>query len=222
MPRTIRLGAVLTVLCCLLAPALAWADAAVFLDVIRMDPYGRDARGFSRPGWGAGLRTVIPLPQTHELLSFVGGLDAVNLLSDTQVYYEGILRVEQQTSQNYGRLYLGGQFGPRTGAVRPHVEAAISGVWYGISSDAVVPDDTNVENEIRQHLDDQNEYAFGYHMGGGLEICFKERFSIDANVRYLESFGVPQQLGLGAVTIQPQYFQYSLGIGLSFGAFRNP
>jgi len=37
-------------------------------------------------------------------------------------------------------------------------------------------------------------------------------------VRYLKSFHVPQQLGSNAVTVYPKYFQFYLGIGMSFSA----
>ncbi len=40
-------------------------------------------------------------------------------------------------------------------------------------------------------------------------------WGIDGGVRYLKQYGVPQQLGDGAVTVQPSYLQYRLGVSLA-------
>jgi len=41
------------------------------------------------------------------------------------------------------------------------------------------------------------------------------RWGVDGGVRYLKQYGVPQQLGAGAVTIQPAYLQYRLGVSIA-------
>jgi len=35
-------------------------------------------------------------------------------------------------------------------------------------------------------------------------------------VRFLKSFGVPQQLGAGSMRVEPAYFQIYLGLGVGF------
>jgi opacity protein-like surface antigen len=160
---------------------------------------------------------VAPLPGTSTLLAGVAGLEVVNLLSQTKKFQDGLtgLRVEQQTSQNYGRLFLGGQLGPHgRGALRPYLGLNLAGVWYGISTDVVVPSDPTRTNEIRQHLHGTNRVAFGWDANAGVDVNFSDRWSIDAGARYLHSYGVPQQLGDGAVTIQPGYVQYRLGFAI--------
>jgi len=86
-------------------------------------------------------------------------------------------------------------------------------VVYGISTSVVIPDDNNLENSINQHLSDHTEAAFGWSAGGGVNLNFG-RWGIDGGVRFLQQYGVPQQLGAGAVTIQPSYIQYRLGVSI--------
>jgi len=38
---------------------------------------------------------------------------------------------------------------------------------------------------------------------------------VDGGARFLKQYGVPQQLGDGAVTIQPSYVQYRLGVSFA-------
>ena len=49
---------------------------------------------------------------------------------------------------------------------------------------------------------------------GELVLSNFGRWGIDGGVRFLQQYGVPQQLGFGAVTIQPSYFQYRLGVSV--------
>jgi len=122
------------------------------------------------------------------------------LLSETTTTYDSqtLLRVEQQTNQYFGRLYLGPEFGPHgNGTFRPHVGANVALVFYGISTDVVVPDDQNRENEIRQSLRDENRTAFGYDVTLGVDINPWNKVTLDVGARFIKSFNVPQQLGAG-------------------------
>lgn len=202
------------------APAARAGDGKITLYGIRLDPSDRDARNYSRPGWGAGLQAVAPLPNTQGLLAIVGGLEGVNLLSKTVKYIDPVtsLRVEQQTSQNYGRFFVGGQFGSHSnGALRPYLGSNVALVVYGIGTDVVVPDDTDRENEIRQHLRSRTETAFGWDVNAGLDVNFSNRWVLDGGVRWLHSYGLPEQLGEEAVRIEPSYVQVYFGVGVSFG-----
>ena len=214
----------MAVLPCLLMLFLICTDPGVAggkvgLYGVYMIPDGLDAKEYSRPGWGGGLHVVLPVPQLSDIFAGVVGLEAINLLSQTTTYQDRItfLRVEQQTSQNYFRLYLGGQVGGHgNGFLRPHAGANIAVVYYHISTDVVVPDDYNRENEIRQSLRDEGKFSFGYDLTVGLDLNFNNTIALDGGVKYLKSFSIPEQLGEGSVRIHPQYFQIYLGIGASF------
>jgi opacity protein-like surface antigen len=211
-----------TMLLALLALTLAFpipahADGKLGIYGIHMLPSDSDAHDYSRPGWGGGVEFVGPFPGTAKLLAGVVGIEVVNLLSSTKTFQDPLtgLRVEQQTSQNYGRLFVGGQLGSHSsGLLRPYAGLNVAGVWYGIGTDVVVPDDINRENEIRQHLGSRDEFAFGWDANAGVDFNFQDRWSIDAGARWLHAYGVPQQLGDGAVTVQPGYVQFRLGFGI--------
>jgi len=200
-------------------PLTADAAGKIQLYALRMTPTGQDASRFSRPAWGGGLSVVAPLHQVHNLLAGVVGFEAANMLSQTtgtQDPQTG-LRVEQQTSQDYYRLYLGGQIGPHgPGLIRPHVGSNIALVIYGISTDVVVPDDVNRENEIRQNLRSRTETGFGWDISLGTDFNIHNRVALEGGVRFLKSFGVPQQLGAGSMRVEPAYFQIYLGLGVGF------
>jgi opacity protein-like surface antigen len=186
---------------------------------IKMDPYSNVARQYGRPGYGAGVEAIGALPGTAHLIAAVGGLEVVNLLSKTTTFQDALtgLRVEQQTSQNYGRLYLGGQLGSHSsGFLRPYVGSNVALVWYGISTDVVVPDDSNRQNEIRQNLRDENQFVFGWDGNAGVDLNFHDKWSVDVGVRYLHTYDVPQQLGAGSVRIEPDYFQFRIGLAADF------
>lgn len=185
---------------------------------LKMDPYSDVSRQYGRPGYGGGLEVVGELPQTAKLFAAVGGLEIVNMLSSTTEFRDVTtgLRVQQQTTQNYGRLYVGGQFGSHSsGFLRPYVGANVAMVWYGISTDVVVPDSYDRENEIRQNLRDENELAFGWDANAGVDFNVRDKWSVDVGVRYLHSYGVPQQLGAGSVRIEPDYIQLKIGVGFN-------
>jgi len=188
---------------------------------IQMTPYGTDAGRYSRAGFGGGIQVVAPLPRPANLLAGVGGLEFVNLLSEKTVFQDRntMLRVEQQTNQHYGRFYLGARLGLHGHQfLRPYAGANLSLNFYGISTDVVVPDDSDRENEIRQSLRSENHVAFGYDGTLGLDLDIATRFNLDGGVRYVKTFNVPQQLGEGSVPINPEYFQVFLGFGVSFDA----
>ncbi|MCC6649766.1 MAG: outer membrane beta-barrel protein [Candidatus Eisenbacteria bacterium] len=214
-----RLTAAMLVMAALsVAAAPANAQGKVQGFFIKMDPYGSVSKQYSRPGYGGGLEVVGALPGTAKLVAAVGGLEVVNLLSTKTTFQDAVtlLRVEQQTSQNYGRLYVGGQMGSHSsGFLRPYVGANVALVWYGISTDVVIPDDRNRENEIRQHLRDENEVAFGWDANAGVDLNFNDKWSVDVGVRYLHSYGLPQQLGEGSLSIAPEYFQFRVGVGMN-------
>ena len=197
-------------------PVAAATPRATFY-VLRMDPADANARDFAKPGWGGGADVSLPLPGTQGLLAVVGGVEGASLLSKVKKFQDPLtgLRVEQHTDQSYGRLFVGGELGPHgNGFLAPYANLAIAMVFYGISTNVVVPDDINRQNSINQLLSGQNEVAFGWSAGTGMNLNFG-RWGIDGGVRYLKQYGVPQQLGDGAVTIQPSYLQYRLGVSLA-------
>ncbi len=197
-------------------PAAAATPRASFY-LLRMDPANANAREFAKPGWGAGGDFSAPLPGTHGLLAVVVGVEAASLLSKVKKFQDGLtgLRVEQHTDQFYGRLFVGGELGPHgNGFLEPYANLAIAMVFYGISTNVVIPDDIDRQNSINQLLSEQNEVAFGWSAGTGMNLNFG-RWGIDGGVRYLKQYGVPQQLGDGAVTVQPSYLQYRLGVSLA-------
>jgi len=197
----------------LAGPALAGPKIEVY--GLRMVPIDVDSRQYSRPGWGGGVQGVVPMPGTATLLAGVVGVEVVNLLSSTKVFQDDLtgLRVEQQTSQNYGRLFVGTQMGSHGGGLlRPYGGVNLALVWYGIGTDAVVPDDYDREREIRQSLGRRDEVAFGWDANAGVDLNFGDRWGIDVGARWLHAYGVPQQLGDGAVTIEPGYVQLKVGV----------
>jgi opacity protein-like surface antigen len=203
----------------LLGTSTAEAGGKVGLYAVRQEPRGNDAKDYSRPGWGGGLHVVVPVPQVQNLLAGVIGFEVVNLLSSTTEFRDRLtgLRIEQQTSQNYYRLFFGAQVGAHGhGFFRPHAGLNLAIVGYNISTDVVIPDDRNRENEIRQDLKDESHGVFGYDITLGVDLNFSNTVAVDGGVKYLKSFSVPQQLGDGSVTIHPHYFQIYLGVGVSF------
>ena len=102
------------------------------------------------------------------------------------------------------------------GLIRPHVGSNIALVIYGISTDVVVPDDVNRENEIRQNLRSRTETGFGWDISLGTDFNIHNRVALEGGVRFLKSFGVPQQLGAGSMRVEPAYFQIYLGLGVGF------
>lgn len=184
---------------------------------IYMVPDGKDAENYSRPGFGLGVHIVIPAPQLANILAGTAGFEFINLLSKSIDLHDPYtrLRVEQNTDQNYMRLYIGGQVGGHgNGFLRPHAGMNLALIYYNISTDLVIPDDYG-DNEITQNLESEGHVVFGYDFTLGLDLNFSNKFMIDGGVRYLKTFSVPQQLGeMDSEKIHPQYFQIYLGVGV--------
>ena len=200
-------------------PGLARADRWKFGAYgIYMVPSGEDAEKFSRPGWGAGGHAEYVVPRSERLLSLDGGFEVVNLMMQTIERYDPdtLLRVNQETSQDYARFYLGADVGPHGhGFFRPYVGGNLAVSFYRIQTDIVVPNDADPENEIRQSLEGDSEASFGYDLTLGADLNF-DTFLVEGGVRFIKSFNVPQQLGLrNAVPIHPGYFQIFLGAGVT-------
>lgn len=216
--RSPRTWAVAVLLALVSLPAISLAATPrVTLYGTRLDPADRSARDFAKPGWGGGIDLSWPLSGTQGLLSAIGGVEAVSLFSRVKTFQDQLtgLRVEQHTDQFYGRLFLGGELGPHgNGVVQPYANAALALVFYGISTNVVIPDNINRQNSINQTLSEQNEAAFGWSAGTGVNFNFG-RWGLDGGVRFLKQYGVPQQLGDGAVTIQPSYVQYRIGVSIA-------
>jgi len=185
---------------------------------IYMVPRGEDAENYSRPGWGFGFHIVVPVPQLANILAGTAGLEFINLLDKTVQFRDrttGLL-IDQNTNQNYFRLYLGAQVGGHgNGFFRPHAGMNIAMVVYGISTDLIVTDSYTGE-EIVQNVGKESHVVAGYDITLGIDLNFSNKFAIDGGVRYLKSFSVPQQLGEGSEKIHPQYFQIYLAVGLGF------
>ncbi len=209
---------VLTAFMLSLSSSQLWAGGKIGFYVTRMTPEGDDAQNYSRPGWGGGFHLVVPAPQLGNILAGVVGIEGINLLDQTVDFYDSktLLRVEQQTSQNYYRFYLGPQIGGHgNGFLRPHAGINLALVVYNIHTDVVVPDDSDRENEIRQNLRNKTRSVFGTDITLGLDLNFSNTVALDTGIRFLKSFSQPQQLGDGSVTVHPQYFQIYVGIGMA-------
>lgn len=195
-------------------PAIAGGKVGVY--GIYMEPRAAGSDNFSDPGWGFGVHAVAPLKQVHNLLAGVVGFEFVNLMSETHSFWDPYLGVpvDQTTSQDYFRLYLGPSFGPHgPGFFRPHAGTNVALVVYDISTHLAIDDP---DQPYGRDTASRTEAAFGWDLNGGVDLNIANRFPVDVGVRYLKSFNVPQQLGTGAVTVYPQYFQFYIGVGMSF------
>jgi opacity protein-like surface antigen len=186
---------------------------------IRLEPEGDDAENFSKASWGGGLYVITVCPGMANFLAGVVGIDIINMLSQTIEFRDQVtmLRIEQQTNQWLSRFYAGGRLGHQGhGVIRPYVGANVALNYYSISTDVVIPDDRDYENEIRQHLKKETEYAFGFDVSLGVEFNIKDVVFIDVGAKYLKTFSVPQQFGPNAETIHPQYVQMYAGLNIRF------
>jgi hypothetical protein len=185
---------------------------------IYMVPRGEDAKNYSQPGLGFGFHVVVPVPQLANILAGTVGLEFINLLEKTIDYWDRTtgLRVEQNISQNYFRLFIGAQVGGHGNAFfRPHAGMNIALVYYNISTEIVEAYSSN-EEEIILSGNTEGHVVAGYDITLGIDLNFSNEFAIDGGIRYVKSFSVPLQLGAGSVKIHPQYFQIYLGIGVGF------
>ena len=210
-----RWAALLMLLALAVAAGPAFADTPrATLYFMGMQPADANARDFGGSGAGGGVDLSWPLHGTDGLLSVIGGFEGASFLSRVKKIQDPVtgLRIEQHTDQFYGRMFVGGELGPHgNGFLEPYANAAVGLVLYGISTSVVIPDDVNRENSINQNLSSHDEAAFGWSAGTGLILNFGH-WGLDGGVRYLQQYGLPQQLGEGAVTIQPSYLQYRLGV----------
>ena len=89
-------------------PVAARAGLNVSFYGIHMDPSGQDAKDFSRASFGGGLHASFPFRQLGNVVAGTVGIELVNMLSETHEFRDSQtgFRVEQQTNQNYFRLYL--------------------------------------------------------------------------------------------------------------------
>lgn len=199
-------------------PSPVQAGLSASLYGIHMDPADQDAKNYSAASYGGGVRGSFSIPQVGNLIAGSFGLEIINMLSETHAFQDPVtgLRVEQQTSQQYFRLYLGPEIGPHgNGFLRPHVGAHVAFITYDISTDVVIPNDAHPENEIRQNQRSVEHTAFGYDLNAGTDLNFGKWY-IEGGGRFAKSFNVPQQLGEGAVSIHPGYVQIYMGLGMNF------
>ena len=181
-----------------------------------LTPQDRAARDYSRPGYGLGIDLSWPVHGTEGMLSAIVGIEGNNLMAQQVNLQDRLtgLRVEQHTDQSYGRLFVGSELGPHgNGTVQPYGNLALAIIMYGISTSVVVPDDFDREKDINQVLRSRTEFAFGWSAGTGVNLNFGG-WGLDGGVRFMKQYGVPQQLGDGAVTVQPAYVQYRLGVSI--------
>lgn len=217
--RTRRIARALA-LALALVPSLAAANnSRLGLHVIRIEPNGTDAKEFSEAAWGGNIEVIAVPPGTWDALAFSLGFEGVRLDSKTVEFRDRVtgLRVEQQTNQDYFRIFLGGRIGHQGhGFFRPYAGANIALNLFTIKTDVVIPDDTDRQNEIRQNLDKKTEAAFGFDTALGIELNFDDAWYIDVGGKFIKTFNVPQQLGDEAKTIHPQYFEIYAGAGITF------
>jgi opacity protein-like surface antigen len=190
-----------------------------------MGPNNDDAENYADDGWGGGFRFVLPIEAVSKIFAFDCGLDFINLMDETTRYREAVtgLRIEQQTSQWYGRFYIGGEIGGHgRGFLKPYAGVHLALVSYGISTTLIIPDDFDPDRSIRQDQGGATNVRMGYDITLGTDINFANRWHLTGGVRYLKSFGVPQQLGPDSITIHPDYFEVFAGVGFDIAwAARN-
>lgn len=184
--------------------------------VHQLDPKDATARDYSRPGYGLSVDVSLPLTGAQGMVALLAGIEGTSLMAKQKDLRDGLtgLRVEQHTDQFHGRLFVGGRLGPHgNGTLQPYGDLALALVLYGISTTVVVPDDSDRQNDINQLLSSRTEAAFGWSAGTGVNLNLGS-WGIDGGVRFLKQYGVPQQLGDGAVTIHPAYLQYRLAVSM--------
>jgi opacity protein-like surface antigen len=209
--------------CLCVTPPRAFAiDGRVGLHVVRIEPNDSDAKDFSDAAWGGNLEAILVSPGMGNAFAFPMGIDYIQLESTTTEFIDRTtgLRVEQQTRQDYVRIYAGGRVGHQGhGFFRPYVGANLTLNIFTRSTDVVIPDDSDREDEIRQNLKSNTELAAGFDASLGIELNFNNTWYLDAGAKYLESFNVPAQLGDDARRIYPSYIEGYLGAGVFFGVF---
>ena len=126
--------------------------------------------------------------------------------------------MEQQTSQDHVRIFLGPEIGGHSdGFFRPHLGLNLALNIDGFGVDVVVPDDVDRENEIRQNLRGDTDASFGYDITLGADLNFGKWF-VDGGAKFTKTFNLPQTLGEGSVSISPGYAVAYLGVGINLPA----
>ncbi len=179
--------------------------------LIYMVPYGSASTDFSKPGWGVGVRTVLPLSSFDRICALNIGCEVVGLASKTIDFTQGGIDYQQNTSQTYIRGLLGFQVGGYSeDFIRPYGGLNLAIVHYRIDDELIYPDNT------RENLGGSGKTILGCDMTFGVDLNFDNVWNLDVGLRYVKSFQLPQQLGSSLVTVYPDYFQIYLGGGVSF------
>ena len=181
-----------------------------------ISPSGTDAEQFSDDGWGVGGKLYTSPDFLRHGVAAGIGFEFANLMTQSTVLYDPhtLLRTEQETSQDFFRIYLGPEIGPHGhGFFRPFAGASIALHIYNIGTQLIVPDDVDPTRSIVQDLGSETRTAFGYDFTVGADLQIKHYF-VESGVRFIKSFNVPQQFGsAAAVPIHPGYFQIFIGAG---------
>lgn len=221
--RSRRLILLLTPLLLVMTVSLAsanWDNSRIGAHAIYLEPNGDDAEDYSGSAWGGNIEVILVPEQVWDAAAFSIGGEMARLDAQTLVFIDRVtlLRTEQQTNQDYFRVFVGGRVGHQGhGFLRPYGGVNLALNIFRIDTDVVIPDDSIRENEIRQDLESQTETAFGFDAVAGIELNFNDNWYIDVGGKFIKTFNVPQQLGEDAVEIHPQYLEIYIGAGVTFG-----
>jgi len=179
-----------------------------------MEPGNSDARDFSKGNFGGSFEYEFHFVGIPDPISWAAGFDYIDMLSEETTYYEESgLRVVQETDQEYYRFWFGPRLKSHANAFfRPYIGIHGALIYNMIETDVVIPDDYDPDNEIRQILSSASELLFGYDITAGLEMRVSKDWSLDLGMKKLETFGEPQQLSDRAVTVQPSYYLFYVGV----------
>jgi len=187
----------------------------ISLHGIYMVPDGVQATDYSRPGFGGGATFIFPIGTLPDIMRGGVGIEFVNLLSKSHQYTDRStgLPYDQETNQNFMRLYFGLYVGSRgTAFYRPYAAINLALHVYGISSDIVQKDPYDPTIEDTETISSTSHAVAGCDMTFGLDLNVSQLVALDGGFRFVKSFAVPQQLGEGSVKVYPYYFQIYLGI----------
>lgn len=211
----------------LLAPILAltllahpaWAvGGRVAVHGVHLDPRG-DAEGLGKDGWGGELEGVVTFSPLPSILALSGGVMISQFSSEKVVFQPGpfAFRRELTTEQMLYRFYLGSEVGPHGhGFFQPFVAAHGGVVVHSLSQTLTEPDDVIPEN-TRTQSQSENDTGIGYDAAAGVCWNFNNRFSVVTGARYLRSYGLNEQLGEDEKTVDPEYIEAFVGLGVDVG-----
>ncbi len=205
---------VVTIFFVLSSATTVYADITSKLTLDYMEPGNSDARDFSKGNFGISGELEFHFVGIPDPISWAVGLDWIAMASQEATYYEESgLRVVHQTNQEYSRLWFGPRLKSHASAFfRPYIGVNGALIYSSINTDLVVPDDNDPNNEIRQKLASDSDLLFGYDITAGLEMKVAKGWSLDLGMKRLETFGEPEQLSFGAVTVHPSYNLYYIGV----------